>query len=104
MNMNETTKPPQVSGSALNEGLCTNPHWIGDYPAWDIALSNGILHKCVTERDISKVLVKMHSLGLIRNGEQYVCGVVRKCHITNYNKWFTVHNTALCGKPPYTEL
>ena len=72
-----------------SDAECVNSHWIGDYPAWDILLSNGTTHKSVTERDISRVLVKMYNHGLIRNGEQYVCGVVRQCHITSYNKWFT---------------
>lgn len=100
MNTNETTQAPQVGGSALNDGLCTNPHWIGDDPAWDIILSNGEIHKDVTQRDISRVLVRMHSADLIRNGEQYVCSVVRQCHITNYNKWFTVHNAEITGRGP----
>jgi hypothetical protein len=72
----------------MSDVICKNPHWIGDSPAWDIILSNGDVHTDVIDKDISKVLVCMHNEGLIRNGEQYICGVVRKCHIENYNKWF----------------
>jgi hypothetical protein len=103
MNSNETTKLPQVVGSELNDGLCTNPHWIGDNPAWDIILSSGEIHRDVTMQDISRVLVRMHNADLIGNGEQYMCSVVRKSHITNYNKWFTVHNATLTS-PPGDEL
>ena len=69
--------------------LCTNPHWIGDEPAWDINLSNGVTHKSVTKGQICSVLAEMHNKGLISNGERYV-DCVRECHIQNYDKWFSV--------------
>ena len=58
----------------------TNPHWIGDEPAWDIQLTKNILLKDVTERQIL-YLTRKHI------GESYIYEtVVRQYHIDALKK------------------
>ena len=58
----------------------TNPHWIGDEPAWDIQLTGNILLKDVTARQIL-YLTRKHI------GESYIYEtVVRQYHIDALKK------------------
>lgn len=68
--------------------MCMNPHWRDKLPAWDIRLTNGEIHKSVTQKEISVVLGKMYRLGKIGLYDSYI-DVVRGCHIDNYNRFFT---------------
>jgi len=66
----------------------TNPHWRGDYPAWDIVLSNGEVHKSVTEVEIRAAIRELERLGLVDIYTSYV-DVVRQGHIDLYDKYYT---------------
>lgn len=70
--------------------LCENPHWIGDEPAWDIALSNGTTHKDVTKRDIQMALSRLYHARKI-NYYNTIIDVVRERHIKLYDE---LHSSA----------
>lgn len=69
---------------------CSNPHWIGDSPAWDITLSNGVVHKDVTHNEIRLALGELYSRGKLHLYSTYI-DVVRQCHIESYNLWHTMY-------------
>lgn len=67
---------------------CTNPHWIGNNPAWDIKLSNGLVHTDVTRVEMAAALRVLHEQGKLHLYDTYI-DVVRQCHIEGYNRWHT---------------
>jgi len=58
----------------MRKAVSFNPHWIGNDPAWDIRLLNGVFHRSVTESQIRKT-----------SSRQYM-DVVRECDIQDFGK------------------
>jgi len=68
----------QPANGAVEE--TTNPHWVGDEPAWDINISENITLKDITQKDI---------LLLTRNHVDEYCKydtIVRRYHIIALKK------------------
>lgn len=76
-----------------NTVQCNNPHWVGNNPAWDITLSNGIVHVGVTRIEIGAALRALYHQGKVRLYGTYI-DVVRQCHIEGYNLWHTTYGGA----------
>lgn len=71
----------------MTEVKTNNPHWVGDYPAWDITLPSGAVHKSVTQKDISIAMQHLLGEGLIGTYDAHV-DVVRQRHIDAYAKLY----------------
>lgn len=71
-----------------NKVQCNNPHWIGNNPAWDITLSNGIRHTGVTRIEIGAALRGLYNQGKLHLYDTYI-DMVRQCHLDGYNLWHT---------------
>lgn len=69
-----------------------NPHWVGDYPAWDLTLTDGQVHKDVTAREIRVALNALYRRGKIGLYDTYI-DVVRRCHMNWYNQY---HTATIC--------
>ena len=70
----------------MTEVETQNPHWIGDYPAWDVVLPCGTIDKGVSMWEIKIVHQKMNNAGLLRAYEECI-DFVRNNNISNYAKW-----------------
>lgn len=77
-----------MNKESAGEAHCHNPHWIGNNPAWDITLSNGIVHRSVTRIEIGAALRELHDQGKLALYDTYI-DVVRQYHIDGYNLWHT---------------
>jgi hypothetical protein len=70
----------------------TNPHWVGNEPAWDIVLTNGDTHRNITRKEIWAAI-----MDLKREGKVFVpaysehIDVVRQYHIDFYNTHHTMN-------------
>lgn len=71
----------------MNMVQTNNPHWVGDYPAWDITLPSGEVRKSVTQKDIQIAMQHLLGKGLIRTYDAHV-DVVRQYHIDAYAKLY----------------
>ena len=70
----------------MSEAKTTNPHWMGDYPAWDIELPDGTIDKGVSFTEIRIAQQRLADDGSISHYKRYV-DVVRQYNIDNYAKW-----------------
>ena len=76
----------------MDKPKATNPHWVDGKPAWDVVLSNGELHKGVTERDIGKACRELVNSGVMSHYTDYI-DVVRQNHIEGYSLYHTQKST-----------
>lgn len=73
-----------------------NPHWIGDDPAWDVALTNGEIHKDVTRKEICAAIkaLKKAAPERVRYHDDYI-DVVRNFHFDLYNEYHVNYKNEL---------
>ena len=77
----------------MSEAVTSNPHWIGNYPAWDITLTNGDVHKDVTQKEIQFAINQLRNQGKLHHYSTYI-DVVRKKHINWYNEYHVSNNNS----------
>lgn len=70
----------------VNEVIANNPHWVGNLPAWDITLTDGQVHKDVTQVEIRQAIRELSNTRSILPATRYI-DVVRKVHIDLYNEY-----------------
>ena len=59
----------------MRKAVSFNPHWIGDEPAWDIRLLNGVFHRSVTVSQIR-----------MTSSRRYMDSV-RECDIQDFGRY-----------------
>ncbi len=74
----------------MTQTQASNPHWIGNLPAWDISLPNGEILKGVTRKELALVLQRKARDGLIPLYDSYITDCVRAHHIQNFGKGYVI--------------
>ena len=72
-------------------GKAIKPHYVGEYPAWDIQFDNGEIHKNITRIEIRRALVKLEKMGIISVYDTHI-DVVRDKDIKNYVRFYEMEN------------
>ena len=72
----------------MNQAIVTNPHWIGNSPAWDIILTDGTTHKDITKSEITQAMCMLYDMGKVNLYDTYI-DIVRQFHIDGYNRLHT---------------
>lgn len=72
----------------MGEVKVENPHWHDGFPAWDITLSSGVVHRGVTARQMIPALQALVNRGEVHPYMAHI-DVVRRSHIEAYDRYHT---------------